>query len=156
IDFGPAVTQQFIDNEGITFYTVLEDCNGNALGSMSPTGPANTFVYDLDDEAPVLENVSASAVGKCLNGGNFVWTVDASDDNLFSLEVDHSLQNSLPEFTVYADAGDPYGSQQAEDDFTAAGVSVVYDDVNQTWTIDFGPAVTQQFIDNGGITFYTV
>jgi predicted enzyme related to lactoylglutathione lyase len=156
IDFGPAVTQQFIDNGGITFYTVLEDCNGNELGSMSPTGSDNTFAYDLDDEAPVLEDVSASAVGECLNGGNFVWTVDASDDNLVSLEVDHSLQNVLPEFTIYADGGDPYGSQQAEDDFTNAGVSVVYNDANQTWTIDFGPTVTQQLIANGGITFYTV
>ncbi|MFZ6053386.1 HYR-like domain-containing protein, partial [Halocola ammonii] len=120
------------------------------------TGTANQVITVTDGAAPILENVSASAVGECLNGGNFVWTVDASDDNLFSLEVDHSLQNSLPEFTVYADAGDPYGSAQAATDFANAGVSVIYDDANQIWTIDFGPAVTQQLIDNGGITFYTV
>ncbi|MFZ6053527.1 HYR domain-containing protein, partial [Halocola ammonii] len=81
IDFGPAVTQQFIDNGGITFYTVLEDCNGNALGSMSPTGPANTFVYDLDDEAPVAVcqdiqveldlNGSATITAAEINNGSF-------------------------------------------------------------------------------------
>src|SRR5690606_28057526 len=29
---------------------VLKDCNGNALGSMSPTTPVNTFAYTLHPE----------------------------------------------------------------------------------------------------------
>ncbi|MDY0208338.1 MAG: HYR domain-containing protein, partial [Pseudomonas sp.] len=153
IDFGPAVTQQFINNGGITFYIVLKDCNGNEFGSMSPTTSANTFAYTFDNVAPILEAVTPLAGAQCL-GGNFIWTVDASDANLYSLEVDHSMEGTLPEFTVYASETNPYGGDEAA--FASAGVSVSYSATTQKWTIDFGATITQQFIGNGGITFYIV
>ena len=86
----------------------------------------------------------------------FVLTVDAADDNLYELEIDHSLAASLPEFSVYADALNPWGTPEDKAQFDAAGVTVAYDDVEQVWTIDFGPDVTDAFIANGGITFYMV
>src|SRR5690606_30710930 len=155
-DFGPTVTQLFIDNGGITFYTVLKDCYGNEWGSMSPTTPANTFAYTFDNVAPTLGGVTPSEGDYCLYGENFTWTIQASDANLYSLELDHSMEGVLPEFTVYANAGDPYGSPQALADFTAAGVTVTFDDLTNEWIFDFGAAITQMFIDNGGITFFTV
>ncbi|MBC3759099.1 VCBS repeat-containing protein, partial [Hyunsoonleella sp. SJ7] len=156
IDFGETVTDLFIANGGITLYAVLKDCAGNELGSMSPTTPENTFAYtfDNDNEAPVLEAVTPDTGAYCLLGNSFVWTVDASDANLYSLEIDHSLEGTLPEFTVYASSSDPYGGNEA--DFTALGALVTYDEVLQQWTIDFGETVTDLFIANGGITLYAV
>ncbi|MBO3118098.1 hypothetical protein J4050_15200, partial [Winogradskyella sp. DF17] len=149
-------TDLFIANGGITLYTVLKDCAGNELGSMSPTTPDNTFAYsfDNDTDAPVLEAVTPETGAVCLLGNSFVWMVDASDTNLYSLEIDHSLEATVPEFTVYASASDPYGGNEA--DFAALGATVTYDDTLQQWTIDFGETVTDLFIANGGITLYTV
>ena len=155
IDFGADYTQDFIDNGGVTFYAVLEDCNGNEWGTMYGTTPENTFVYTFDNEAPVLGTVTPATGPQCLQGANFIWTVQASDDNLYSLEVDHNMP-ALPEFTVYADALNPYGTPQDADDFDEAGVTVTYDATAQKWTIDFGSDVTDMFTDNGSITFYTV
>ncbi len=159
IDFGPTITDAFIANDGITFYMVLKDLAGNTWGSMSPTTDANTYVYTitLDDAAPVMEAVLPEE-GALLFGpeDTFILTVDAFDLNLYELEIDHSLWASLPEFSVYADALNPWGTPEDKAQFDAAGVTVEYDDVEQVWTIDFGDTVTDAFIANGGITFYMV
>lgn len=110
-----------------------------------------------DITPPVMEEV-LPAEGALVLGPDdtFVLTVDAMDDFLYSLELDHSMEAVLPEFTVYADADNPYGSAEAAAEFAAAGVTVTYDAVEQIWIIDFGPAITAQFIENEGITFYMV
>ena len=159
IDFGPTITDAFIANGGITFYMVLKDEAGNQWGSMSPTTADNTYVYtiELDDVVPVMEEV-LPAEGAMLFGPDdtLVLTVDALDLNLYELEIDHSLAASLPEFSVYADALNPWGTPEDQAAFAAAGVTVSYDAGEQVWTIDFGPTITDAFIANGGITFYMV
>ena len=167
IDFGANITNTNFIPEGVTFYLVLKDAEGNTWGSMEPTTPANTFAYSVirDDVAPIMEAVTPPEGDVYLAGGeNFVLTVDALDTNLFKLEVDHSMEAdpTVPEFSVYAfeetvdfPAG-PYGSLEAKALFAAAGVTVVYDEDLQKWTIDFGAVITNKFITNGGITFFMV
>ncbi len=105
---------------------------------------------------PTLESVSpAAGAYEITLGDNFVWTVyaDDVDGDLYELEIDHSLEGTIPEFSVYASATDPYGGDEAE--FSAAGVTVTYDESEQSWTIDFGETVTDLFVNNG-ITFFIV
>ena len=117
--------------------------------------------------SPTLDTV-APDVGtiELATGENFVWTVDANDvdGDLASLEIDHSLgaysgtpeEDQLPEFTVYADPENVYGSPEAEAAFASFGVTVSYDDELEKWTIDFGDNITDRFVDEEGITFYVV
>lgn len=159
IDFGQNVTDAFVSNGGVTFYIVIKDAAGNAWGSMSPTSPENTFVYEVNRDAddPIMEEVTPAEGAIVMAWDeNFILTVDASDANLYELEIDHSLEGNpnLPEFSVYANEIDPYGGDGAL--FSAAGVTVSYDATDQVWVIDFGATVTEAFINNGGITFYLV
>lgn len=67
---------------------------------------------------------------------NFIMKVRAHNDgDLAALEVDHSLQGTLPEFTVYANAANPYGDDQA--DYVAAGLTVSYNPSLSEWTFEF-------------------
>lgn len=90
------------------------------------------------------------------NNDQFVLIVDAFDVNLYELEIDHSMEGILPEFSVYADATNPYGTSEDKDSFEAQGVNVTYDATLQKWTINFGSKITKAFIANKGITFYLV
>src|SRR5690554_667841 len=116
-----------------------------------------TVLAMVDDEAPILVALSP-LTGEVLLDENeaFILVIEASDPNLFSLELDHNLSHLLPEFTVYANQLDPYGSIEDENAFIAAGVTVTYNELTQTWTIDFGNLVTTTMIDNDGVTFYMV
>ncbi len=158
IDFGDVITDKFITNGGITFYMVLKDLAGNTWGSMSPTTDANTYIYtiELDEVAPVMESV-APGEGLVTLGldETFVLIVDALDLNLYELEIDHSFEGTLPEFSVYASEATPWGTQADKDLFDAAGVTIDYDADLQQWTIDFGEEITDIFIP-GGVTFYMV
>jgi adenosine/AMP kinase len=112
-------------------------------------------VGEVDTKAPELVEVSPDAGDIHLAyDETFKLEVTASDKNLYELEVDHSFDGTLPEFSVYARADDPYGGQGEA--FAAKGVTVTYDADEQKWTIDFGENVTNQIVDNGGITFYLV
>jgi hypothetical protein len=159
IDFGPTVTDAFIANGGITFYMVLTDVVGNQWGTMYGTTPENTYVYTitLDDVAPVMEEV-LPAEGALLFGPDdtFVLTVDAFDLNLYELEIDHSFEGTLPEFSVYASEATPWGTPEDKAQFDAAGVTVAYDSTDQKWTIDFGEAITDTYFIPNGVTFYMV
>ena len=112
-----------------------------------------------DETLPTLESVSPAEGTVVLSAeGTFVWEVDALDagDNLYELEIDHSMWATIPEFSVYASESNPYGTPENEAEFAAAGVTVEYDGTEQKWTIDFGETVTDAFVANGGITFYVV
>lgn len=110
-----------------------------------------------DTTAPTFKGITpAEGAVELAHDENFVLTVKASDENLYELEVDHSLEASLPEFSVYASATDPYGSAEDAAAFAAAGVVVTYDADAQEWTIDFGEAVTNAIVANEGVTFYLV
>ena len=159
IDFGAAITNTYFFPNGATFYLVLHDQAGNQWGSMYDVTPENTFAYSFvrDEVAPVMEAVTPERGVVYLAGGeNFVLTVDASDLNLCSLEVDHSFEGTLSEFTVYADAGNPWGSAEAKAGFDAAGLTISYDESAQKWTIDFGAAITNTYFIPNGVTFYLV
>lgn len=114
-----------------------------------------TLVIEEDDTSPILEGVTPPEGEVVLPvGAPFVLTVDGSDRHLFELEIDHSMEATLPEFSVYANDGDPYGGQY--DQFATLGVTVTYNAAEQRWTIDFGQTITDLFIAEGGITFYIV
>jgi type IV secretory pathway TrbF-like protein len=160
IDFGEEVTERFVEAGGVTFYLVLKDEAGNQWGSMYEVTDENTFAYTVtraeapDTTAPTLVSVTpAEGNVELAHDGNFILTVEASDENLYELEVDHNIAE-LPEFSVYASESDPYGGQGEA--FAEAGVTVTYNAAEQKWIIDFGPTVTQQIVAKGGITFYLV
>jgi hypothetical protein len=124
-------------------------------------GKTATFTVNIvaeepgDTTAPEFKGVTpAEGNVELAHDANFVLTVAASDENLYELEVDHSFEGTLPEFSVYASEDDPYGGQEAA--FKAQGVEVTYDADAQKWTIDFGEAVTEKIVEEGGITFYLV
>ena len=139
------------------FYMEVADEAGNQYGDMNGVLDNLQFVtYIFDNTAPELVEVSPAEGAQCLQGGNFVWSVKAQDDNLYELEVDHSMQGTIPEFSVYANTENPYGTEQDKLEFESYGVLVTYDDIQQKWTIDFGSAITNMLTDNGSITFYIV
>jgi hypothetical protein len=118
-------------------------------------GEGVTLEAAPDTTDPELVVVSPEAGDIQLGyGETFKLEVTASDENLYELEVDHSFEGTLPEFSVYASESDPYGGQGEA--FAEAGVTVTYNADAQKWTIDFGPTVTQQIVAKGGITFYLV
>ena len=144
----------------VEFYAVLHDQAGKTWGSMYTVTPDNTFAYTIvfDNTAPVLESwAPAKDMTYMLTpSGDFVVTVDANDINLYELELDHSLEGVLPEFSVYADETNPYGGDGAL--FVAAGLEVTYNSSTQTWVLTFknGGDALDAIIANQGVTFYAV
>lgn len=114
-------------------------------------------IHAPDTTAPKFKGVTPE-VGevKLAHDATFVLTVAAEDENLYELEVDHSFEGILPEFSVYASEENPYGTDELKEKFTSYGVEVTYDAKAQKWTIDFGEAITSQIVEKGGITFYLV
>jgi uncharacterized repeat protein (TIGR02543 family) len=110
--------------------------------------------FDLDD--PEFKGVEPAPGTIVIKDEGFKWIVKAYDEHLYELEIDHSLEATLPEFSVYANAENPYGTDEDREKFEQYGVIVTYDEETQTWTIDFGMAVTRKFIQAGTVTFYIV
>ncbi|MDD3694256.1 MAG: hypothetical protein PHC89_02595 [Candidatus Pacebacteria bacterium] len=91
---------------------------------------------------------------------NFILTVTPSSSvDLYELEVDHSLENEVPEFSLYvpgiegANFQDVCGDESDCEQFETSGVNTSWD--GDKWTIDFGNTLTQIFLEKG-ITFYLV
>ncbi|GEM_PF-1302165 len=119
----------------------------------------------VDETDPVIKSAKVEK-----NNGDLVLTVVAEDENLYSLEVDHSHgpygrwydEANLPEFTVYADPSNPWGTPEAKAEFERYGVTVDYDADTQTWTITFKSeglamgVINDEDISNGAIEFYLV
>jgi hypothetical protein len=85
----------------------------------------------VDTTAPELGEVTLTTD----EDDNLVLTVVASDNaGLASLEVDHSLEDILPEFTV--------GTEDVTDEET--GASSTFDEATGTWTLNFGPQVSKE------------
>ncbi len=137
----------------------LVDISNNS--NILATQTVSITVDAADTTSPTLNGVTP-AEGAVILGAdeNFVFTVDASDEGgLYELEIDHNMTEApynLPEFSVYANAANPYGTDDDRTQFTAMGVEVTYDEVNQKWTIDFGPTATEAFVQKGNVTFYIV
>lgn len=86
-------------------------------------------------------------------GANLTMTIKHADSAVHRLEVDHSLQGTLPEFHLHANEADPYGGDQA--DFAAVGMTVTYSAAAKEWVLNFGPTVTSVIRDTpAGIAFY--
>jgi len=163
IDFGPTVSDALVAKRDVKFYIVIKDTAGNQWGSMYEVTDENTFAYTVtraeapDTTAPTLVSVTpAEGNVELAHDANFVLTVAASDENLYELEVDHSFEGTLPEFSVYASAENPYGTEDLKTLFESYGVEVTYDADGQKWMIDFGEAITGQIVEKGDITFYLV
>lgn len=145
-------THVFPDDDDYSFHFKVKDDAGNYSNY-----EVVAFAIEnekLDTTEPVLVEVTpAEGVVELAHDATFVLTVEAYDDNLYELEVDHNIAE-LPEFSVYASEDDPYGGQ--EDEFAEFEVTVDYDADEQKWTIDFGPIVTENIVQKGGITFCLV
>lgn len=83
-------------------------------------------------------------------GDSFKVEVSVLGQGIYELEIDHSLESILPEFSVYASESDPYGGDK--DEFDAAGVQVKYSDGK--WEIDFGEVVTETFSEEDEVRLY--
>lgn len=88
-------------------------------------------------------------------------------EELRELEVDHSYDNTnplFPEFSVYANESDPYNDHWAdpaqtgqEAIFASLGASVTYSASDNQWVLDFGTAITDIILEDGGdVTFHFV
>lgn len=125
------------------------------------TEDVTLYAKFVDDISPTIKVVPNDEAVLLAADESFVLEVKISDANPYALEVDHSLEGILPEFTVYAQATNtenpfgPYGTEEAMSQFAAQGVVITYDDVTQTWTIDFGLDVTEILVEHN-ITFYLV
>jgi len=167
-DYSQGVTTVFkakINNAGnytvtFVFYdlTAQKQLNGN-------NEKATITVTDPDIISPEIESATVEKDAD----GNLVLTVIANDENLYSLEIDHShgkhgkwAQANLPEFTVYASEKNPWGTQEAKGQFDSAGVVVAYGAEAQTWTITIKEnglimsVINDENISNGAIEFYLV
>ncbi|MFY9422595.1 MAG: InlB B-repeat-containing protein, partial [Bacilli bacterium] len=113
-----------------------------------------TVIDDVDPEFKGIEPEPGLIIVR--DGDKFKLKIRASDKNLFELEIDHSLEATLPEFSVYASEDLPYGSLEAKARFEAYGVTVDYDAESQTWEIDFGENVTSTFVSAKKVKFYIV
>jgi hypothetical protein len=73
------------------------------------------FEFEAKDSvAPELVSVDPEkdATVELAHNESFVWKIKALDKNLYELEVDHSFDGTLPEFSVYASAENPYGTDE--------------------------------------------
>jgi hypothetical protein len=115
-----------------------------------------SWTPDGDETVPTLDSVDPTAgTVELASGESFVLTVDASDtgNNLYELEIDHNI-SALPEFSVYANAANPYGTAADKTEFESYGVVVNYFVSEQKWTIDFGDTVTTNYFIGNNVTFY--
>lgn len=157
------INHEDISNGAIDFLLVVNDQDGNSSGSMND-GSYVTVSQPENEE--VLPEIKSAEVIKDASG-NLLVTVEASDDNLFSLEVDHShgsfgkwKEAKLPEFTIYADESNPWGILKEGMNPEDFGVSAEYDADSQTWTLTFHAdgqvmdVINNEDISNGAIEFY--
>jgi parallel beta-helix repeat protein len=122
------------------YSTIITEVGGNV--NYNPwyiTTDLNVLNTAGDLTAPMLQNVTP-AKGTTVSlgdSGTFILTVDASDVNgLCELEIDNSMESIIPQFSVYANTGNPYGSAADKTQFEAVGANVTYDATLQKWTID--------------------
>lgn len=77
--------------------------------------------------------------------GNVIFTLQANNaQDLYALEIDHSLEASFPEFSVYASGANPYGNTTQQNLFEEQGVSIKYQSLTSGWKwfIDFWPTIS--------------
>lgn len=101
-----------------------------------------------DTSSPVVNQAQLT-----YDNAKLILEVAASDDYLYQLEIDHTLDPSL-EFSLYASTTNPYGSSEAKAQFEAQGVYVTYE--NGQWTIVIEGSSLDMVLADKGVTFYYV
>ena len=107
------------------------------------TGCDSSVDPPVDTEAPVLGEVTLENDTE----GNLVLKVSATDnEGLATLEVDHNLEGTVPEFTV--------GTEDMNDPTSGARSTFA----DGTWTLSFGEAMSNSVRDNANseMTFHFV
>lgn len=107
---------------------------------------------------PVVRSVELPEGGDVVlaEGDTFQYGVNFDGDEVAALELDIIIAdpvaplNAKEQFTVYADADNPYGNDSEK--FAAMGVSVAY--AEGSWSIDFGPIVTPAMAESGEVKIY--
>lgn len=154
--------------DGMRYDKEFFDAEGNSAGYLTARrhvalkdneGRTPYFVWTVafekeaqaDISAPVLEKESVTLLG---DDDTLTLTVPVSDDAaLASLEIDHSLEASFPEFSVEAKSYDFL------DEESGLGCSVQYTDTvgEQKWEITLNAAAStllRQAADGSPMTFY--
>ncbi|MEK4530530.1 Ig-like domain-containing protein [Solibacillus sp. FSL K6-1554] len=89
----------------------------------------------VDSSAPVVEVVAPTTLAH--DAQQLTYTFKATDaSNLEFLEIDHSLEGSLPEFKLYP-TENPWGTTEGKNQAAGLGVSSTYDSATKTWTLTF-------------------
>jgi uncharacterized repeat protein (TIGR02543 family) len=140
--------------DGYTFVGWYDNAelSGEALVEV-PTLTDDLTVYPKwEMNLPKLENAGFTVD----SNGNLVFTLEASGANLYSLEIDHNFEGILPEFTIYADNDQVWGTPN--EDPAGFGVGATY--LNGVWTITFtkGGTAYDTILNSGksSLRFYFV
>lgn len=105
------------------------------------------------DSAPIFESITPAEGEISLDSStDAVLEIDAkdADGDLAALEVD----NTIEDFTVYANDAAPYGGTVAKNALNSQGVVVDYDAPQEKWTITISGAAKQAMLDAGNVSFY--
>jgi predicted ester cyclase len=150
------LTAQYTGNK-FKIYSLVCDVEGVKSGSMYDGTYETTIVTlaekPVEPSKPVLE-VTGPDEEVPADAENFTVTFVATHDKgLAYLEIDHNLGkhgelpagvDTLPEFKLYPDAANPWGSEEAAQEAEDYGVSATYDAANTTWTVTFGGEALKQ------------
>lgn len=154
--------------DGVRYDKAIYDAEGNCAGYLTARrqvalkddeGRTPYYVWavsfeeeaEADISAPVLDKESVTLLG---DDDTLTLTVPVSDDGqLAYLEIDHSLEDSFPEFTVEAKSYDFL------DEDSGLGYTSVFTDTlgEQKWEITLNPAASallRQAADGSPVTFY--
>lgn len=110
----------------------------------------------LNPLAPPSFDVGLSGIA--LEDGNVVMRVQATGEELESLEVDHNVAEFLPEFRLYADSGNVWGNPESVQQAIDLGVDASYRDGMWTLTLLAGGEALNTVINerDGEVRFFFV
>ena len=104
----------------------------------------------VDKEAPVVKVEYLEKLASDADELKLIFRV-TDDSDLSFLEIDHNLEGSLPEFKLYPDPTNPWGSSQAKQLADTYSVTSDYDAGTKTWTITFGAGTALNEIKGKGV-----
>lgn len=110
-------------------------------------------------ENPIVNDIAVTPISGPMTigaGEGLTVTVSPDGQDFYSLEVDHSLQGILPEFSLYASEANPFGSEQARTQAEGLGFSATYSEDDKTWEMNFGPDIVDTFRQQSEVRFYFV
>lgn len=141
---------------------MMEDASD--IESLSTIQDIKNYMATLNQRITALENPVVTDIAVLPVSGNVVIPTDGSlivevapeGQDFYVLEIDHSLQGVLPEFSLYASEANPFGSQQAQDQAQELGFNATYSQAEGKWVLDFGKTITDIFKSRPSVTFHFV